>query len=143
VHLIPCSFCRQRSDEKLCQVTWAWNPRPKERLAYRQRLCVTCFCTNVLALDKLYEPDARLSCPACGIDTEHDMEPVYVTAFVPGTGKITFEFPLCSTHAVDVRVNAQTNAELLPEQPPESRGLAPSTTPPVTAWDRLGITPRV
>lgn len=142
MHLIPCSHCRLRPEEKLSQVTWAWNPRPGERLAYRQRLCVSCFCTDVLALDKPFEPDGRVTCPACGIDTEDDMEPVYATAYVPGSGKITFEFPLCPAHAVDVRVRAQSNALLLPERDPESRGLAPRLAPPVSAWDKLGITPR-
>lgn len=140
--LTPCSYCRQRPPEKLAQVTWAWNPRPHERLAYRQTLCLNCFCGHVLALDKLFEPEGRLCCPACGIDTEHAMDPVYVTAYVPGTGKMTYEFALCGACAVEVRVRAQTNAELLPDRLPESRGLATGNSPGVSAWDRLGIRPR-
>jgi hypothetical protein len=139
--LIPCSYCRERPQEKLSQVTWAWSPRPGERMAYRQRLCVTCFCTNVIALDREIEPTGPLTCPVCGESVERDMDPVYATAFVPGTGKITFQFPLCGTHAVDVRVRAQTNAEFLPERDPVSRGLAPGNAPPVSAWDALGIVP--
>jgi hypothetical protein len=142
VTLIPCSFCRERPDEKLSQVTWAWNPRPNERIAYRQRLCTRCFCTNVLGLDRPVEASGPLTCPACGIDTEHDMDAVYVTAYIPSVGKHRLELPLCGNCAVEVRVRAQTNAELLTERPPESRGLAPGSAPRSDPWSQLGITPR-
>jgi hypothetical protein len=142
VSLIACSYCRERPTEKPAQVTWAWNPRPKERVAYRQRLCLTCFATNVLGLDKPIEPTGPLTCPACGVDTEHDLDPVYCTAFLPGVGKMTLELPLCGTCVVEVRVRAQTNAELLPEREPESRGLAPGNSPASSPWARLGIVPR-
>jgi hypothetical protein len=142
--LIPCSACRERPSEKLCQVTWAWNPRPRERLAYRQRLCVGCFAQRVAPLDQPIPLTGALTCPSCGIDVEHDMEPVYVTSFIPGIGKHRMELPLCGPCAVEVRVRAQENAELLEERDPESRGLesAPSTAPQLTAWERLGIVPR-
>jgi hypothetical protein len=97
---------------------------------------------RVLPLDKEHDAIGAVYCPGCGIDTEHDMEPVYVTAYIPGTGKYALELPLCGACAVEVRVRAQENAELLPERDPESRGLAPSTTPSPSPWERLGILPR-
>jgi len=142
VPLIPCSVCRTRDYDKLSQVTWAWNPVPRQRVAYRQRLCVGCFAGRVLVMDREIDPQARLVCPACGIDTEADMEPVYATAYVPGVGKMVYEWPLCPTHSDIVRAAAQEGAELLPEREPESRGQAPSTAPPVSPWERLGIMPR-
>lgn len=140
--LIPCSFCQERPGEKLSQVTWAWNPRPKERIAYRQKLCLKCFVTNVLGLDKPIEAKGPLTCPSCGTDTEFDMDPVYVTAFIPGSGKMQLELALCGSCAVEIRVRAQTHAELLPEREPESRGLAPGPSPATSPWERLGIVPR-
>jgi acetone carboxylase gamma subunit len=111
-------------------------------MAYRQRLCTACFCTNVLGLDREIEAAGALTCPACGANTEHDMEAVYATAYIPGVGRHRLELPLCPSCATEVRVRAQTNAELLPERPPESRGLAPSSAPRDDAWSRLGIVPR-
>jgi len=70
------------------------------------------------------------------------MDPVYVTAYVPGAGKMTYEFALCGACAVEARVRAQTNAELLPDRLPDSRGQATGNSPAVSAWDRLGIRPR-
>jgi hypothetical protein len=142
VPLVPCSVCRERPADKLAQVTFAWSPQPRERVAYRQRLCLGCFAGRVLTLDKPIEPTGPLTCPACGIDSEKDMEPVYATAFVPGVGKMTYEWPLCPTHAAVVREAAKENAELLPERDPESRGLAPRTAPQTSAWAALGIVPR-
>jgi hypothetical protein len=142
VGLIPCSVCRQRPEDKLCQVTWAWNPQPRTRMAFRQRLCINCFCARLLVFDKPIEPTGALTCPSCGIDTEADMEPVYATAFVPKAGRMAYELPLCPSCAVEVRVRAQEHAELLPERDPESRGQAPSTPLVPSAWERLGIRPR-
>jgi hypothetical protein len=145
VPLQPCSACRVRPTEKLSQVTWAWNPRPLERLAYRQKLCLACFVQRFTAYDKPIAPTGALTCPGCGIETEHDMEPVYATAFIPGVGKHTLEMPLCGACAVNVRVAAQENAELLPERAAPGSGAwsqAPDTAPQLSAWERLGILPR-
>src|SRR5258708_18705107 len=76
--LVRCSQCRKRPEEKLSQVTWAWLRSDRVRVAYRQRLCLQCFCVAVLALDKPLDADGPASCPACGILTEDDMDPVYV-----------------------------------------------------------------
>ncbi len=141
--LIPCSFDGQRVAEKLCQVTWAWNRADHSRVAYRQRLCITHFCTAVLAIDKPWSPGDGVHCPACGIDTAEDMDPVYATAYVPGTGKIQYEFALCPLHAAEVRVNAQLGAEKLEDRQEVFRGQAPNTPPPgVADWAKLGLTIR-
>ena len=143
VSLIPCSADGQRVVEKLCQVTWAWNLADRSRVAYRQRLCVTHFCSALLTLDKPWSVGDGVTCPACGIDTADDMDPVYATAFVPGTGKVQFEFALCPVHAAEVRVAAQVGAERLEDRQDSSRGQAPSTPPPAELpWAALGLTIR-
>lgn len=143
-NLQPCSACRKRPVEKLSQVTWAWNPEPTKRLAYRQKLCQACFIERVLVYDKEVPQEGALSCAVCGGDVERDMEPVYVTAFVPGVGKWRLDIPLCGSDALGVRVAATENGELLPDREPQSRGLesAPGTASPLTVWERLGILPR-
>jgi len=143
-NLQPCSVCRKRPVEKLSQVTWAWNPEPQTRVAYRQRLCLECFALRVVVLDHDVPQEGPLACAACGCSVEHDMSPVYMTAFVPGVGKYRLDVPLCDADALGVRANASENAERLPERDPQSRGLesAPGTASPKSAWERLGITPR-
>jgi hypothetical protein len=139
--LTPCSVCRKRPDEKPSQVTWAWNPSPRERVAYRQKLCFECFCARVMRFNVDYAKEGSLTCPTCGIDVEFDMEPIYCTSFLPGVGKLTYEIPLCGGCAAVARAEATENAELLPERDPASRGLAPGSAPRASVWSSLGIVP--
>jgi hypothetical protein len=137
--LIRCSQCHKRPEEKLSQVTWAWLRADHVRVAYRQRLCVTCFCVAVLALDKPLDAEGAATCPACGMETEDDMDPIYCTAFIPGQGKLRVDMPLCAPHAAEVRVRAQEGAERLEDREAWSRGQAPGTAPsPDEVWAALG-----
>jgi len=141
--LIACSVCEERPEGKLSQVTWAWNPAPKERVAYRQRLCLTCFVRYVVGLDKPIDATGPLLCPACGIKSDDDMFPVYMTAYIPGTGKMRLDLALCSACSYKVQANAQVGAKLLEERGiEESRGLAPGLTDIKDPWAALGITAR-
>ena len=141
--LIPCDFCGKRVPEKLAQVTSAWYRADGLRVAFRQRLCTACYCTNILPLDKELNFDA-LTCPACGIDTSHDMDPVYVTAFVPGGGRQQFEFPTCAACAVEIRNRAQHGAVKLEDKGRvEGPSAGPSTpTTRESYWTGIGIGPR-
>ncbi len=142
--LIPCDVCGKRPPEKLCQVTWAWYRADSARVAYRQRICTACFCVTLLPLDKDTDYE-HLTCPACGIATDHDMDPVYATLFMPGQGKRQFEFPLCPACAVEIRNRAVTGAVKLEDR---SIVVGPESSPTTTAatresyWSGLGIRPQ-
>jgi hypothetical protein len=98
----------------------------------------------VLPLDVDLDFVNGLKCPACGISTEHDMDPVYVTYYLPGQGKNQLEVPSCGTCAVNIRVRAQKGAQRLEDR--ESRGnepLGPSTpTTRESYWSSIGVRPR-
>ncbi len=142
--LTPCDQCKHRVPEKLAQATWAWYRADGVRVAYRKRLCTACFCSLVLPLDKDLDYVNGLTCPACGIATEDDMDPIYVTSFLPGQGKSQIEAPTCAPCAAAYRVRVQENATLLED----SRVEGPSATGPSTPstresyWAALGILPR-
>ena len=140
--LIPCDSCGLRVPEKLAQVTTAWYTADGHRTAWRQRLCTACYCTNILPLDKEVDYD-HLTCPACGIDTSHDMDPVYVTAFVPAAGRQQFEFATCPACAVTIRGRAQVGAvKLEGKGRVEGPGASPSTqTTRESYWSSIGIHP--
>lgn len=139
--LTRCDVCRKRPTAKPAQVTTAWLDRLRQRHAYRQRVCIDCYTTRVLAYEQEITPDAPLTCPACGIDTDHDYQAIYVTAFLPGVGKVAHEFPFCGAHFDQYRVMATENAERLEDRGPQSRGQAPGTPPPESPWAALGIEP--
>ena len=140
--LIPCDRCGERTKEKLAQVTWAWYRSDNERTAWRQRLCLACMATLVAPL-WTSTAEWSLTCPACGIDTEHDMDPVYATMFIPNSGKMSMECPLCASCAARVRIEAQKGAVRLENRPLESRGQEPGpSTTAADTWAALGIVPR-
>jgi hypothetical protein len=142
VSLAHCSYCGQRNSPKYSQVTWAWNLADGHRTAYRQRLCPGCFAQLVLKLGEASYVDTTLTCPACGIDTEHDYDAVYATCYLPGMGKVSYEWPLCAPCAVPVRVEAMVNAEHLEDRPVGGLAQAPNTDDATSVWAQLGIEPR-
>jgi hypothetical protein len=142
VSLAHCSHCGERNSAKYSQVTWAWTLADRTRVAYRTRLCPGCFAELVLSLDRPLEPGANLTCPACGIDTENDYDAVYATCYVPGFGKVAYEWPLCGVHAVSVRAGAMHGAERLEDRPVGGPAEAPNTDAALAVWAALGITPR-
>ena len=132
MQLIKCAIDGVRPQEKPVTIFWAWRDQEGTRHAYRQRLCIEHYTTNVLALEA-YHPAERLTCPACGIDVEDSYIPIYATVYMPGAGRINLELPLCDPCSVRVRVNAEVGSESLPDR---SLGVSDATPKP-TAWETL------
>lgn len=141
--LYPCSCCGSRPQGKLSSVTWAWNRADGTRVAFRQRLCLSCFTLYVQGLPML-PPDSEIVCPRCGIGTEHDMDPVYATAFVPTIGRYDFEWATCASCAVEIRNAAEVGAEKLEDRQQGSLGAGasgPQTIAAAQTWASLGRAP--
>lgn len=138
--LFPCSACGVRSPGKLSSCTWAWFRADNVRVAYRQRLCLTCVATTIAPLE-VSTREWSLNCPACGIDASDDMDPVYLTMFAPGIGRIQLEFPLDPKCAVEVRNRAQLGAVLLEDTSSGGQEPGPQTNTP-SGWAALGLAPR-
>lgn len=138
--LYPCSICGQRRPGKLSQATWAWWTAGNDRLAYRQRLCMDCFVVNICPLE-VATRDFSTTCPCCGIDTAGDMDPVYLTVFVPTVGPVRMEMATCAVHAAELRIRAQQGATRLEDREASSGGLGPQTDA-TDAWSSLGIAAR-
>jgi hypothetical protein len=141
--LFPCSFCGQRAVGKLSSATWAWWTLDNARVAYRQRLCVQCYMTNIIVLEQSAR-DEPLVCPNCHTDPGESMDPCYLTVFVPGVGPLRVEMATCGACALQVRERATMGAYKLDDRQPSSGGLdsGPQTDPQLAAWKALGIEPR-
>jgi len=137
--LVPCGYCNARDKGKNAWLVWAWNRADNQRVAYRQRLCVTCVATNLapLLLNAQEEP---LSCPACHADAGEQMDPIYLTYILPGWGKEQAEFATCGACAVEVRNRAQRGGELLEDRQVGVGAAAPTLTA-TSVWDALGLKP--
>jgi hypothetical protein len=132
MQLIRCSIDNVRPADKPLTVFWAWRDQEGYRHAYRQRLCVEHYVTNLAQLiaDDTQE---RLRCPACGIDTEADYVPVFATIYVPRSGRVDVALPLCDPCSVRVKSNAEIGSESLPDR---DMGVA-NPTPIPTAEETL------
>lgn len=139
INLIRCSYCGERPPQRPAQVTWAWRRSDGERTAYRQNLCVTDYCANVLPLDQEIASGEPLQCPGCHVATDDDYDAVYITAFLPGYGKERITAPLCGSCAVEIRNRAQRGAQHLEPQSSGVQGLAPEQAPgSEDVWKSLG-----
>jgi len=138
-----CSGCGQIGTEKLAACYWAWMRSDRVRVAYKQKLCISCTAARVLPL-LVNAMEPVLACPSCGIATVDDHDDVYLTICPPGMPKTGSEWPLCGPCAVEVRNFAQTGAERLEDR--ASVGLGASSSPQPTSaeatWAALGIVPR-
>lgn len=141
--LFPCSACGQRVPGKLSNATWAWFRADNVRVAHRQRLCAGCYVENVAALETA-TAENPLSCPVCHTDAGDDMDPCYLTLFIPGVGPLRLEMATCSACAVEVRNRALVGATLLADRLIASGGQGPSpqTDAQPSVWEQLGIRPR-
>jgi hypothetical protein len=139
--VFPCSMCRQRKPGKLATAYWAWFLADGERSAWKLRYCPNC---AVESLSKLLqqlrgmgEESSPSSCVSCGMDTNEDQDPVYLTLFLPGREPEEFALLLDSVCAVKLRSPISEHGERLPDRGGVVRGPSPSTT----AWDALRLTP--
>ena len=137
--LVPCDGCGSREKGKNAWLVWAWNRADNVRVAYRQRLCITCYATNVVPL--IIESDnGLLQCPVCHSDATEQLDPIYLTYITPGSAKSQAEMATCGPCAVEVRIRAQKGAELLEDrlQGVGAASAAPTHTA-TSAWDALGL----
>jgi hypothetical protein len=76
--------------------------------------------------------------------TSDDMDPVYLTVYVPGTGPVRLEMPFDPACAAEMRVFGMTGARKLDDQGASfgGQGPGPQTSTPDSTWAALGIQPR-
>ncbi len=141
--IIPCGYCGRTNVGKLSSATWAWWNADNVRVAWRQNLCVDCFVTNVASLESATRDDP-LNCPCCHTAPGEQIDPCYLTVYVPGVGPVRLEMATDAPCAVEVRVRAQKGARKLADRQPQSGGQdpGPQTDPALATWRALGIEPR-
>jgi hypothetical protein len=113
--LLRCSMHDTRQPGRLSHVYWFMPMSDGTVLRKRQRLCHECLNLHVIEL--LTPEDAEnLTCPACGISTEEDVSPVYVTYYPPGFEGVRGAMAFCDRCAIEARLRACHNADDLPDR---------------------------
>ena len=137
--LQKCSGCQERKPGKYANVTVAWWNAENKRLAYRMRLCRDCYLEAINDV-QINVHENEFSCPYCHTEPGDDMNPTYITAFLPNYGKLQLECATCAQDSIILRSFAVEKGELL--QDLEVGGLGPSPqTPPLdwNEWLRAGV----
>ena len=99
--LTLCDMCGQRGSEHSIGVYWRWSRADGEWKKYYGKLCDACYAAKVAPLEVALDTPGVFSCPGCRSNTEADMAPIYITAFVGGRGKIQADAPFCAPCAAN------------------------------------------
>lgn len=137
-----CTRCEEQQREPLCWTVAAWQTGNGVRVAYKHRLCLTCLAAKIAPLQVHSDTDS-MTCPACGIDTTQDMDPVFITWIPKRVGELKAECPFCSACAARFRLWFQEGSLEL-----EDRNRIMQGRPDAPAYEAiqvlesLGIKPR-
>jgi hypothetical protein len=138
--LVPCSSCGSRESGKNAWLCWAWNRADNTRVAWKQKVCLTCFSATALPLIVACE-EGLFQCPACHSDPEGQLDPIYLTYVMPGQQKAQAELATCGSCAVEIRTRAMVGAEQMPDRESQGVGATAPTQTSVSGWDALGLRP--
>jgi len=93
--LSKCTVCDTRVAEKPLSAFVAWRTSEGNRVCYKAQYHATCYAQQVAPLDLDYATVVQLTCPNCGIVTENDYAPVWITSYIPKYGQRDVEVPFC------------------------------------------------
>ena len=122
----PWSLCGARKPGKLASAYWAWFLADETRTAWKQRLdaeCLTEAYGSLLQKSRSDSMDAD-TCIACGGSLEGDLDPVFLTLYLPRLEPREYELGTCAACAASLRSIMQTGAEKLEDR--SARGPSPS-----------------
>src|SRR6476646_10764788 len=114
----PCSVHGHKVDGRLASLYSAWFLADGSRSAWKQRICAPCVRQELgrLLAHAAEDNSAVTVCPACGSDSATDLDPIYLTLYLPKQEAREFALTNCSTCAVTLRVRLQVGAEKLPHR---------------------------
>lgn len=137
-----CSQCGETQKESLCWTVAAWQTGDGQRVAYKQKLCLTCQAGKLAPL-QVHSDNEGMLCPACRKDTAQDYDAVYLTWIPKGVGMLQAELPFCNVHAAEFRIWFKEGALELDDQ---DRSIGGRTSAPrysaAETLAALGIRPR-
>jgi len=114
----PCSYCGQKSPGRLASIYSAWFLADGTRTAWKQRGCVRCVVSRFQTLLAHSTDDsyAMTMCPACGMNSHEDLDPIYVSVYLPKQEPREYQLTTDSACAARLRLTLQDRAERLPDR---------------------------
>jgi hypothetical protein len=120
----PCSSCGLRSRQKLASVYSAWFDHDGERQAWKQRFCAPCLMQLTDGFrDSLSANSLDVTvCPICGKDASTDLDPIYLTLYLPKREPVESALCTCASCAPSLRNLLQVGAQRLPDRQGSNQG---------------------
>jgi len=114
----PCAGCGQQARGRLAAIYSAWYLADGSRTAWKQRLCAPCVMQRLrqLLLHAQDSTSAVTSCPACGIESSQDLDPIYMTLYLPKQESREYALTTDATCAARLRLLLQDGAQRLPDR---------------------------
>jgi hypothetical protein len=122
----PCSICGKRTAGKLASAYWAWFLADESRTAWKQRLDADCLIETYGSLLQSSSTDLTddSTCAVCGGSLMDDLDPVFLTLYLPKQPAREYAVGLDAACAAKVRASMQQGAERLEDR--STRGPSPS-----------------
>lgn len=117
----------------LASVYSAWWDQKGQREAWKQRLCVSCV-THILETLRASALGNSLDltvCLTCGKDASQELNPIYLTVYLPKREAAEYALTICDSCAIRSRALLSTGADRLPERNKIDEGDDPWATVPV------------
>jgi hypothetical protein len=129
-----CAAGQHPGKERLASLYWAWFRTDRVRVAYKQRLCSDHARERLQGLLSHITDDSPdlILCPACGTDASTDLDPIFLTLYMPRAESRAFDLSTCSACAAKIRITALEGAERLEDR---ANGTAAAVEAVNDAWD--------
>jgi len=135
-----CSYGGEPAAPKLASIYWAWYTVSGQRVSWKTFSCVGCAPTSLgiifRSLRNASESPDEKHCASCGQVLDTDIDPIYVTLYLPGQERTDPEVWLDSACAAIIRSQIQSVGQRLPDRNVESRGPLTLATDP---WEAIGF----
>ena len=122
--IYPCSSCGQRPRGKIASVYSAWFDADGKREAWKQRFCAPCLTTLTDGFrDSLSQNTSDVTaCPLCGVDASTNLDPIYLTLYLPKREPVESALCTCGSCAPNLRNLLRVGAQALANRQENSRG---------------------
>jgi hypothetical protein len=116
--IFPCSVCGQKPVGKIATVYSAWFQADGGRVAWKQRLCASCVSSTLRDLLRSASDSSQdvAACPACGTDASSDLDPIYLTLYLPKQDPREYALTTCGVCAAQLRLTLIDGAARLPDR---------------------------
>jgi len=135
-----CSYCGERSREKLAQIYTWWYAPEGDRISYRLHTCAACLVERWAKICQMSNSPSTVdvTCIGCGGSLEADDSTVYLNLYLPKQPAREFELDFDAACAARICADTSDFGQRLSDRGAMAEGLRTSAPQP-SAWDSIEL----